>query len=698
MVQNFSGGGGFQISPGISISETDLTTSTPAVDTTTGAYAGVFAWGPVNTPVLVSSEIDLIDLFGRPSNLNAEGWFTAASFLAYSNSLLVCRALDSNTQFAAVGSEASVNASAAFTIYNIDDFEEKQDTFIATAPEVVAKWPGALGNSLKVSICDSPTQYQSEIELSPEGSYFEDANTLFEIAIGSNEATVTLFKDDLSVDPTANATPIYELFDVGDVIQIGESATQALKIINKSPLSSERDIDDNLTGTATFNLTFNQVNRLASNYSTQTVSRLWEYASLFDRAPGRSQFVELSGNTELQISNTSAQLDELHAVVVDEDGAITGTAGTILETYSGLSRATDAISSEGQPLYYKTVINDRSSYVWVGKDRSTAASNSASSVVSSSASTPFKVSLTQGTDVTETNLSFGSLAVAYDKFSSTEDFDLSLIISGPARGGLSGAQLANYLIDNVAEVRKDCVVFVSPRKQDVVNVSNAVERVVSFRNTLRSSSYAVMDSGYKYMYDKYNDVNRYIPLNGDIAGLCVRTDADRDPWFSPAGVNRGNIRNVIKLAFNPSRAERDLLYKDGINPVITQQGSGTILFGDKTLLNRPSAFDRINVRRLFITLQKTISRASDQFMFELNDEFTRSQFVSTVEPFLRDVQSRRGISDFRVVCDETNNTSDVIDNNRFVGDIYVKPIRSINFIRLNFVAVRTGVEFTELTS
>ena len=294
-------------------------------------------------------------------------------------------------------------------------------------------------------------------------------------------------------------------------------------------------------------------------------------------------------------------------------------------------------------------------------------------------------------DASETAISFGAIAAAYDKFVSVENIDISLVISGKG-----GTQLANYLIDNVAEVRKDCVVFISPERSDVVNATNAAQNVVDFRNSIRSSSYAMLDSGYKYQYDKYNDIYRYIPLNADIAGLCVRTDAVRDPWFSPAGVNRGSIRNVVKLPFNPNRAERDLLYKNGVNPVITQQGIGTILFGDKTLLSTPSAFDRINVRRLFITLQKTITRASNALLFEFNDEFTRAQFRNLVEPFLRDVQGRRGITDFKVVCDETNNTPQVVDTNRFVGDIYIKPARAINFIRLNFVAVRTGVEFTEI--
>ena len=253
------------------------------------------------------------------------------------------------------------------------------------------------------------------------------------------------------------------------------------------------------------------------------------------------------------------------------------------------------------------------------------------------------------------------------------------------------------MIGSVAEARKDCLVFLSPRRDDVVDVPGSERaNITTFRNLLTSSSYAVIDSSWKYQYDKYNDVYRYVPMNGDTAGLCVRTDTERDPWFSPAGFNRGQIKNVIRLSFNPTKAERDELYKIGVNPVVTFPGEGTILFGDKTLLAKPSAFDRINVRRLFIVLEKAIAKAAKFSLFEFNDEFTRAQFVALVEPFLRDVQGRRGIYDFRVVCDETNNTGEVIDRNEFIGDIYIKPARSINFIQLNFVAVRTGVAFDEV--
>ena len=286
--------------------------------------------------------------------------------------------------------------------------------------------------------------------------------------------------------------------------------------------------------------------------------------------------------------------------------------------------------------------------------------------------------------------------MAYDKFKSAEDIDISLILGGKARGG-TGEVLSNYIIDNICEYRKDCVAFVSPDQADTVNApTSELQNVIDLRNLLRSTSYAVLDSGYKYQYDKYNDVYRWVPMNGDTAGLCVRTDNIRDPWFSPAGFNRGQIKNVVKLAFNPDKADRDQLYKNGINPIVNFPGQGVVLYGDKTLLAKPSAFDRINVRRLFIVLEKAIATASKFTLFEFNDEFTRASFRNLVEPYLRDVQGRRGIYDFRVVCDDTNNTPEVIDRNEFRGDIYIKPARSINFIQLNFVAVRTGVEFEEI--
>lgn len=377
----------------------------------------------------------------------------------------------------------------------------------------------------------------------------------------------------------------------------------------------------------------------------------------------------------------------VHIAVVDTNGTFTGNSvATVIELFENVSVNSSAKTADGKNNYYVDVINNRSNYIAV-TGTPTATFNQAGSD-----------QLSGGLNGdAESAISIANLQAAYDMFKNPEDIDVSLIIQGKAKGNSNGAELANYLI-TMAESRMDAVVFASPEYADVVGVdaATALTSVKAFANSVSSSSYVVMDSGYKYRYDRYNDTYTYTPLNGDIAGLCARTDDIRDPWFSPAGYNRGSIKNIIKLAYNPAKAHRDELYKVSVNPVITQPGQGTVLFGDKTGLKKPSAFDRINVRRLFIVLEKAISRASKSTLFEFNDEFTRAQFRNLVEPFLRDVQGRRGIYDFKVVCDDTNNTTEVIDRNEFRGDIYIKPARSINFIQLNFVAVRTGVQFEEI--
>ena len=419
----------------------------------------------------------------------------------------------------------------------------------------------------------------------------------------------------------------------------------------------------------------------------------WQYASNFSSAPGTSPYVSARGGSN----------DEMHVIVIDEDGLISGVAGTVLEKYPFVSKASDARTDDGSSNYYKEVLYKSSKYVYqlnhpTNNDYTSGNTSTVSLAGTNtanwgtvSANTTFGrgnnyiISFTNGNDGT---VSTANVVNAYSLFSNPEYVDVSLIMQGTGDTNVATA------IISTAESRKDCVALISPP----LNSSDTLTNITNWRNnTLNaSSSYAIMDSGWKYMYDKYNDKYRWVPLNGDIAGLCARTDSQRDPWFSPAGYQRGVIKNVVKLKFNPSKTDRDTLYKAGINPVVAFPGEGTVLFGDKTLLSRTSAFDRINVRRLFIVLEKAISRAAKASLFEFNDEFTRAQFVSLVEPFLRTVQGRRGIYDFRVVCDTSNNTPDLIDRNEFVGDIYIKPARSINYIQLNFVAVRTGVSFDEV--
>ena len=694
----------FQVSPGVNVTEIDLTTVVPAVSTTEGALAGVFRWGPVEKRTLVDSEANLAARFGKPTNHNAETFFTAANFLSYGNKLYIARVANTTSADAnvvvrnAVANVAAVSDMNDFIIKNSDHFETITTLQDDTDVLYVAKYPGAMGNSLKVSVCDSTNAYSSDVNFDTYtgGSFLINAtSSAIEANIGSANVTLRMIPGTGTLaQANSTAAAVLDLLTVGDYIQVGNST---VGIQNMKIAAIGAPAYANSTGGTTSNtearaiIQCEAVYALSQNVSSNTFTRKWEYFNAVDAAPGVSVYQSNFG------ANSSA-IDELHVVVADEDGSFTGVPGTILEVFNGLSRCSDAKTEDGATNFYETVINNTSNYIWFANERSGAVSSNSASVGSSTNTKPLTHSFNGGTDgYTEANVSIGTVLLGYDLFASAEDIDISLILTGKSRGGTNGEQLANYLIDNIAEVRKDCVVFCSPDKDDVVNnAGDESNDVVTFRNSLRSSSYAVLDSGYKYQYDKYNDIYRWIPMNGDVAGLCVRTDDTRDPWWSPAGFNRGQIKNIVKLAYNPRKADRDILYKAGVNPVVTFPGQGTILYGDKTLLAKPSAFDRINVRRLFIVLEKAVATAAKFTLFEFNDDFTRAQFRNLVEPFLRDVQGRRGIYDFQVVCDTTNNTGEVIDRNEFVGDIYIKPAKSINFIQLNFVAVRTGVEFSEI--
>ena len=684
----------FQVSPGVNVSEIDLTTVVPAVSTSVGAVAGVFKWGPVGKRTLISSEAELAAQFGSPTNHNPETFFTAANFLAYGNALYVVRAANTtnfaNGVISALANTGSVTNAQVFTVKSEDDYD---NVLFSTDTDVLyaARYPGDLGNSLKISVCDSVNAYSESLNITNSDANL--ASGSIAATIGSNTITISVANSATGTLAEANTRMVNILAElqVNDILEVGNSSIgkQYVKITG---LPAAMGTNGSFTNATARFFTANVDNnyQLSTDFSGNTVNKYWEYFNTVDRAPGISDYQAAQGNT--------SAIDEIHVVVVDEDGKFSGVPGTILEVYRGLSRSTDAKTTDGATNFYKTVINESSKYVWWANHRATAPANTALNMASVNTS-PLYLSFQLGQDGdSETDVSVGTVLAGYDLFASAEDVDVSLVMTGKSRGGTNGEQIANYLVDNIAETRKDCIVLASPDKADVVNNSGMDESsdTVTFRNSCRSSSYLVIDSGYKYQYDKYNDIFRWIPLNGDIAGLCVRTDTTRDPWFSPAGFNRGQIKNVIKLAYNPDKADRDLLYKNGINPVATFPGQGTVLFGDKTALSKPSAFDRINVRRLFIVLEKAIATAAKFSLFELNDEFTRAQFVSLVEPFLRDVQGRRGIYDYRVVCDDTNNTGEVIDRNEFIGDIYVKPAKSINFIQLNFVAVRTGVSFDEV--
>ena len=624
----------FQLSPGVNVSEIDLTTIVPSVATSIGGIAGNFNWGPVNEVVTISDEIRLVNRFGKPDSTNYENWFSAANFLAYSNNLKIVRAANTTSTL-----NSTANASGIL-IKNNDDYIANRETATNTTyGPYAAKYAGVLGNTLRVSICPSSQAYSSNLTVT--------------------DTTVVTSNGTSNTSVTVTGSPVANLY-IGDLVSF----------------------DGGVSYTRTTNVSSSFINVASAVAVTAgaAVLRKWQYATEFGVAPGTSSYA-----TSVQGSG-----DECHVIVVDEDGKFSGAANTVLEKFAFVSKASDAISDSGDTNYYKTVINSKSQYVWwLGhQPGSTNWGNTASSLTFTNVNTPFTASLGAGADGTIGN---SEVITAYGYFANADVVDVSLLMSGPGN-----ATVATSLI-STAESRKDVLVFLSPTKSSVVNnAGSEATSILAYRNSLTSSSYAVLDSGYKYQFDKYNNVYRWIPLNGDIAGTCARTDLERDPWYSPGGLSRGVIKNVIKLAYSPNKTDRDNLYVQGINPVVTFQGEGTILYGDKTMLGKPSAFDRINVRRLFIVLEKSIAKAARSTLFEFNDQFTRAQFVNLVEPFLRDVQGRRGITDFRVVCDTTNNTAEVIDGNRFVGDIYIKPARSINFIQLNFVAVRTGVSFDEI--
>ena len=560
----------FLVSPGVEIKEIDATNVIPAVSSSIGGFAGSFNWGPTEEIVQVGSENELVEKFGSPDSNTAKYFLTAASFLKYGNALKVVRVSSGHLNATADGSGQLVK--------NSEDYDNNYADGSLSKGNWVAKYPGVLGNSLKVSMVTA--------------------------------------------------------------------------------------------GIST------------SNYDA------WAFKGQFDAKPGTSSFATDLGKT--------SAADELHVCVVDEDGAITGTPNTVLERFAFVSQGSDAKKDDGTSNFYKEVINQTSEYIWWA-DHDSSLTDAGETIASQSGAMTTNTavidsSLAGGTD--DNAPTVGEIALGYDKFEDAETVDVNLLFAYPDANGAN--TIANDLI-SIATARKDCMAFVSPPLEDTVGAAAPATDVIAFADTLTSSSYASCDSGALYVYDKYNDVYRYIGGAGHVAGLCANADRVADAWFSPAGVNRGQLLGVTKLAFNPTKADRDSLYKARVNPIVSMPGQGTLLFGDKTLLNRPSAFDRINVRRLFIVLEKAISTAAKAQLFEFNDEFTRAQFKNLVEPFLRDVKGRRGITDSLVICDETNNTSQVIDANRFVADIFVKPNRSINFITLSFIATRSGVEFSEIS-
>ena len=563
----------FQVSPGVQVKEIDATNVVPAVSTSIGGFVGAFNWGPVEEVTTVGSENELASIFGTPDSNTAKYFLTAASFLKYGNALKVVRAEKSDMKNATDGT--------ALLIKN----ETHYDSLSSLSGTFVAKYPGVLGNSLRVDVCSNATSFAA----------WTGAGSL--------------------PDPKDS----------------------------------------------------------------------------FDAAPGTSDSAAAVGATN----------DEIHVAVIDEDGVWSGTKGTVLEVFQFLSLSPQGKKSDGTTNYYKDVINNQSEYVWwsghdtafnAGTDPVTSAAggNFVNSQAFATSDTIVSAVLAGG--VSDNAPAHGDITSSFDLLADAETVDVNLLFAYPDANGEK--HIADKLI-TICNARKDCMAFVSPPVADSAS-GGSVANVIEWANTLPSTSYASTDSSAVYVYDKYNDVQRWIGASGLLAGLCANTDSVADAWFSPAGVTRGQLLGVTKLALNPKKADRDSLYKARVNPLVSFPGQGTMLFGDKTLLSKPSAFDRINVRRLFIVIEKAISTAAKGQLFEFNDEFTRAQFRNLLEPFLRDVKGRRGVTDFKVICDETNNTGQVIDANRFVADIFVKPSRSINFISLNFIATRTGVDFTEI--
>lgn len=600
----------FQVSPGVQVKELDLTTIVPTIATTPAGFVGLFSWGPANEVVTVSSENELREVYGEPSDITAPYWWTAGSFLRYGSNLQVVRAEPTTSLNSGHGISGGVagcfplDDKLASATGSLQSADYNSGTF-------VARYPGKLGNSIGVAVWDSAAA--------------------------------------------------------------GTSGADGGTFANWGPAGS--------TG-------------------------LW--AAYFRDTPDTSQKAQNATGI------TTGFNDELHVLVFDADGKLTGTKNTPIEIYEAVSKATDARLPDGSSNYYRSKINNASTYIAVTKAVEQTSARGLNETIGEvyngdigasfgsffdAGSASGEAALRNGVALTGGTASGGEgdvkteITLQYDAiFDNAEERDVSFLISGPA-----DTALKNNLV-SIAERRKDCIVTLSPDSDAVVDNSTGQATAILADNAAitTKSSYAVMDSGWKMIYDPYNDVYRWVPLNGDIAGLMVASDQDSEPWFSPAGFTRGRLRNVVKLAYSPNKADRDALYVKGVNPVVAFESEGVVLFGDKTMLAKPSAFDRINVRRLFNILEKSIATAAKFSLFEFNDEFTRASFRNLVEPFLRDVQARRGIFDFKVVCDESNNTPVVIDRNEFVADIYIKPARSINFITLNFIATPTGVDFEEI--
>jgi hypothetical protein len=724
-----------QLSPGVLVREVDLTVGrADNVLDNIGAIAGPFAVGPVDEAIDITTEKDLLNIFGKPLSTDSqyEYWMSASSFLSYGGVLKVARVNGDNL----VNANAIRNAAGVSTagepllkIKNFDDYEANYSDDIANYI-FAAKNPGSWANNLKVCVIDDKAD-----QILTVGSGFTSA-----ASVGMGVTTT------LTNVPSAGVgtTSVFNGYLKGIITGIGVSTVDVkinsivstagveteVTYAQKSQLRSFKPSTGggNLTvslitsaGVATTSATINTgTNPIQDWYDQQTLqlSNTAIYWNSIAPKPLTSQYAV----------NRNGKSDEIHVVIVDDLGTVTGIQGNLLEKHLNLSKATDAVSAVNSPqkIWWKDYLAVYSNYVYVG-DNPSDELNANEPVVATGFSTAFTeftnaqglwnrdaqdktysalgnvtYTLSGGKDYSNSGgmaATLGDLFSAYNLFSNKDEIEVDYLIMGPGLSNKFESQAkANHLI-SIANNRKDCIAAISPHRTDVVDVTNAdtqTDNVLEFFSPLSSSSYAVFDSGYKYTYDRFNNKFRYIPCNPDVAGLMVRTSILAYPWFSPAGQQRGILNNAIKLAYNPNKAQRDQLYPLRINSIVNQPGIGILLFGDKTALGYASAFDRINVRRLFLTVEQALQRSAQAQLFELNDEITRANFRNIVEPYLRDVQAKRGLYGFLVVCDSSNNTPDVIDNNEFRADIYLKPAKSINYVTLTFVATRTGVSFEEV--
>jgi len=712
-------------SPGIVVREVDLTIGrVDPVSGSVGALVAPFAKGPVDLPQLIENENDLYQTFGQPYSIDKhyEHWMVASSYLNYGGTMRVSRSNDSQLTNAFVGAAASVKIKS-----NDHYVQLGYDENIITNVTFAAKNPGTWANGIKVGIIDA----RADQILTGVTTTNVQVGYGFTVAVPTG---TTL--------PGVGSTSLIGGYFKGVITEIGTSqiSTKLVSVVSTAGTETAVDYQQNgvyaLPNTGTVAIHTNgQSSSFASRAYTGELD--WFEQQSISLGVGSIEWDTISNrpSTSAFVAGRGGRFDEVHVVVIDDLGTITGNAGTILEKHLSLSKAKDGEFSVGSPSYWRKYLETNSQYVFGGSQPVGVVTTG----FSGNGAAQFELNTDTGWDQDAQNVIFagsgsntytlaggknyggktdivtsGALYSGLDDivsgltlFENTEEYEVDFILMGSANYPKEQAQaLANKCIA-VAEARKDAVAFISPYRQaflndssvgtvTVNNIDTITDNIISFYSPVTSTTYGIFDSGYKYMYDRFNDTFRYVPLNGDIAGTCARTDIQQFPWFSPAGTSRGAILNAVKLAYNPGRRQRDVLYSNRINPVIFSPGAGIILFGDKTGFGKSSAFDRINVRRLFIYLEDAISAAAKDFLFEFNDEITRTSFVNIIEPFLRDVQSKRGIFDYVVICDETNNTAAVIDSNEFVADIYIKPARSINFIGLTFIATRTGVAFEEV--